>query len=147
MGIKAFFSLSEANPSTPGHFRWDGFHLDVFGMGQTLGAGSANLETPSEGDAEVVFRNVLQAVLRPKISPAASVLGQAKLPGLTGAFDQFKLGSFCSTISFICHRLNPFAKTLRSLAPPCFPSTERRMNSIIDFRLTNLSDESFKDLS
>jgi hypothetical protein len=109
MGSASFFSFPKANPSAFGHFRRDGFHHDVLGMNQTLGAGSARLQTPPEGDAEVVFRNVLKAVLRAKVSPTASVLRQAKLPGLTGAFDQFKLGLFCSVISLFCHRFNPFS--------------------------------------
>jgi hypothetical protein len=70
----------------------------------TLGTGAAYLETPSEGDAEVVFRNVLQTVLSAQISPAASVLREAKLSGLTGAFDQFKLGLLCRILLLMCHR-------------------------------------------
>jgi hypothetical protein len=117
----SFSSLSKTNPSTPGYIGWGGFHLDVLGMGQALGAGSADLETPSESDAEIIFRDVIQAVLRAKISPAASILRQTKLSGLTGTFDQFKPSLFCSIVSFFCHRLNPFLNTWCSLVPPRFP--------------------------
>jgi hypothetical protein len=70
-------------------------------MGQTLGACSTDLETPSERDAEVVFWNVIQAVLRAKISPTTSILRQTKLSRLTGTFDQFKLSLFCRVVSII----------------------------------------------
>jgi hypothetical protein len=81
-------------------------------MGQPLGAGSADLKTPPESDAEIVFRDVIQAVLRAKISPTAGVLRQTELSRLTGTFNQLKLSQFRSVVSFFSHRLNPFLTLL-----------------------------------
>jgi hypothetical protein len=147
-----FPSLSKTNSSSPRHFRRKGLHVDVFGMGKALRTGSADLQAPSEGDAEVVFRDVIQAVLSPKVSAAASVLGKSKLSGLTGAFDQFKPNFLCGVLSFFCHRLDPFLTPLRSVDSPLRALVSSRFclakrKSSIFVLIRNLSDESFTNLS